>query len=180
MSTKHNNEGTTAERRDIIPGDRLTIGGVEFAVLDKDEDGNLFVVAVQNQFMSRFGVTNNFITSDLWKATGEWREQWVSNNNLNWEHILLREIDLTTADGYRYGKTKVLTAPLTLDEVREYGDILPASDSWSWLATGWDRPSLEETYVLCTNDNGGLGLCQCFYAIGVRPAMLISPELVKD
>ena len=41
MSTKQSNEKGTDVCLDITPGDRLTIGGVEFAVLDKRPDGSV-------------------------------------------------------------------------------------------------------------------------------------------
>lgn len=176
MSVKQNEKNTTTGCRDITPGDRLTIGGVEFAVLDKRPDGSVFVVAVKNQFESQFGHSNDYFKSHLRYATENWLHDWVEKNVIDWAHILPREIDLTTLDGHKYGKEMVTVAPLTMDEARQYAKIIPDPDDWSWLITGWDAPRNGAKCALLVYSDGDWGHSGCYSVSGVRPAMVLSPE----
>lgn len=177
MPTKNNKENTTARYQNFAPGSWITVGGVTFAILEERPDGSLFVVAISNQFTCRFGQTNNYIGSDLREATEEWLKDWVEKNGFNWAHIIPRDIDLTTLDGHKYGVETVTVAPLTLDEFRQYAKIIPKPDIWSWLATGWGSPSCGATYALSVNCKDGCGKSHCSDVYGVRPALVLSPDL---
>ena len=168
---------TKTQAASLTPGSRLTVGGVEFAVLHNDHDGLLFVVAVKNQFTSRFGDNNNYAESDLREATEEWLKHWVEENHLDWSCITPREIDLTTLDGHKYGRETVTVAPLTMDEARQYAEFIPNPDGWSWLATGWDAPSFGAAYALSVHSNGDWYNRYCSGSRGVRPALVLSSEL---
>ena len=119
------------------PGDIITLGGIEFGVLDvrepvcSDDPGSLFVVAVNTQGDDcRFGDTNDYTKSDLREAVDEWLEE-LGQSGVDLDLIEPREIDLTTLDGRaNYGKLEVKAAPLTLDEARMYAKFIPESDGW--------------------------------------------------
>ena len=96
--------------------------------------------------------------------------------------LIPREIDLTTLDGSGcYGKLSVKTAPLTLDEAREYADIIPNAERWYWLATGWSGPSKPDGgYALCVNSDGGWDSSGCSRSHGIRPALKAPSILFED
>lgn len=170
------------------PGDIITLGGIEFGVLDvrepvcSDDPGSLFVVAVNTQGDDcRFGDTNDYTKSDLREAVDEWLEE-LGQNGVDLDLIELREIDLTTLDGRaNYGKLEVKAAPLTLDEARMYAKFIPESYGWSWLATGWGAPGMKGSqYAFVVNPYGGCGLNFCSSSNGIRPALVISSSLLTS
>ena len=127
------------------PGDIVTLAGTRFVVLDVERRGSLpdslFLLALEPVGTSEFGSSNNYAESDLKKAVDKWLED-MDKRGLDNAKLIPREIDLTTLDGSGcYGKLSVKAAPLTLDEAREYADIIPNAERWCWLATGWSGPS---------------------------------------
>ena len=170
------------------PGDIITLGGIEFGVLDvrepvcSDDPGSLFVVAVNTQGNDcRFGDTNDYTKSDLREAVDEWLEG-LGQNGVDLDLIEPREIDLTTLDGRaNYGKLEVKAAPLTLDEARMYAKFIPESDDWSWLATGWGAPGMNgSAYAFRVNSNGVWSSSSCSDSGGIRPALVISSSLLTS
>ena len=72
-------------------------------------------------------------------------------------------------------------APLTLDEAREYADIIPNAERWCWLATGWSGPSKSDgDLALYVDSNGGWYRSGCSVACGIRPALKIPSDLLLD
>ena len=127
------------------PGDIVTLAGTRFVVLDVERRGSLpdslFLLALESVGASEFGSSNNYAESYLKKAVDKWLED-MGKRGLDNAKLIPREIDLTTLDGSGcYGKLSVKAAPLTLDEAREYADIIPNAERWCWLATGWSGPS---------------------------------------
>lgn len=168
------------------PGDIVTLAGTRFVVLDVERRGSLpdslFLLALESVGASEFGSSNNYAESDLKKAVDKWLED-MGKRGLDNAKLIPREIDLTTLDGSGcYGKLSVKAAPLTLDEAREYADIIPNAERWCWLATGWSGPSKSDgdlaLYVNSSGDWGGYG---CSFSVGIRPALILpSTLLVSD
>lgn len=172
------------------PGDIVTLAGTRFVVLDVERRGSLpdslFLLALESVGASEFGSSNNYAESDLKKAVDKWLED-MDKRGLDNAKLIPREIDLTTLDGSGcYGKLSVKAAPLTLDEAREYADIIPNAERWCWLATGWSGPSKSDgdgalvvgTLVVGTNGDWGNGGCSDSY--GVRPALKAPSILFED
>ena len=179
------------------PGDIVTLAGTRFVVLDVERRGSLpdslFLLALESVGASEFGSSNNYAESDLKKAVDKWLED-MGKRGLDNAKLIPREIDLTTLDGSGcYGKLSVKAAPLTLDEAREYADIIPNAERWCWLATGWSGPSKSAAYwwlrspvcynsydALYVNSNGDWGGGCCSYSYGIRPALKIPSDLLLD
>lgn len=170
------------------PGDIVTLAGTRFVVLDVERRGSLpdslFLLALESVGASEFGSSNNYAESDLKKAVDKWLED-MGKRGLDNAKLIPREIDLTTLDGSGcYGKLSVKAAPLTLDEAREYADIIPNAERWCWLATGWSGPSKSgcygSYYALCVNSNGGWYGSGCSPSYGIRPALKIPSDLLLD
>lgn len=167
------------------PGDIVTLAGTRFVVLDVERRGSLpdslFLLALESVGASEFGSSNNYAESDLKKAVDKWLED-MGKRGLDNAKLIPREIDLTTLDGSGcYGKLSVKAAPLTLDEAREYADIIPNAERWCWLATGWSGPSKSDgdlaLYVRSSGDWYG-NICSSSY--GIRPALKIPSDLLLD
>ena len=139
------------------PGDIVTLAGTRFVVLDVERRGSLpdslFLLALESVGDSEFGSSNNYAESDL-----------------------------TTLDGSGcYGKLSVKAAPLTLDEAREYADIIPHAERWCWLATGWRGPSKSDgDLALYVSSNGGWYYYCCSNSGGIRPALKAPSILFED
>ena len=163
------------------PGDIVTLAGTRFVVLDVERRGSLpdslFLLALESVGASEFGSSNNYAESDLKKAVDDMGKRGLDNAKL-----IPREIDLTTLDGSGcYGKLSVKAAPLTLDEAREYADIIPNAERWCWLATGWSGPSKSDgDRALCVDSNGVWGGGYCSYSVGIRPALKVPSILFED
>lgn len=166
-------------------GDIVTLAGTRFVVLDVERRGSLpdslFLLALESVGASEFGSSNNYAESDLKKAVDKWLED-MGKRGLDNAKLIPREIDLTTLDGSGcYGKLSVKAAPLTLDEAREYADIIPNAERWCWLATGWSGPSKSDgdgaLYVSSSGDWGSNG---CSNSCGIRPALKAPSILFED
>ena len=167
------------------PGDVVTLAGTEFVVLDVERRGSLpdslFLLALESVGASEFGSSNNYAESDLKKAVDKWLED-MDKKGLDNAKLISREIDLTTLDGSGcYGKLSVKAAPLTLDEAREYADIIPNAERWCWLATGWSGPSKSDgDLALLVNSSGDWHYNYCSNSGGIRPALKIPADLLSD
>ena len=72
-------------------------------------------------------------------------------------------------------------APLTLDEAREYADIIPNAERWCWLATGWSGPSKSDgDLALVVNSDGVWYSNFCSNSCGIRPALKAPSILFED
>lgn len=166
-------------------GDIVTLAGTKFVVLDVERRGSLpdslFLLALESVGASEFGSSNNYAESDLKKAVDKWLED-MGKRGLDNAKLIPREIDLTTLDGSGcYGKLSVKAAPLTLDEAREYADIIPNAERWCWLATGWSGPSKSDgDLALCVGSNGDWGSDYCSVSGGIRPALKVPSILFED
>lgn len=167
------------------PGDIVTLAGTRFVVLDVEHrralPDSLFILAKNTVGSSNFGRFNDYEDSELRTAVEEWLEG-MEKKGLDLDRIIPREIDLTTLDGCAlYGKLNVKAAPLTLDEAREYADIIPNAERWCWLATGWSSPSKSDgDYALGVGSNGDWNYSFCSYSSGIRPALKIPSDLLLD
>ncbi len=173
-----------------IPGDIVKLAGIEFVVLDdmtpeNEDEQVLLILALKSQGISKFGTGNSYINSDLESSIMQWLGKLAQN--LDKEHgiqrvgLVPRCIDLTTLNGYKgYGVGHVVAAPLTLDEVRKYADIIPNSDASYWLATGYAGPhQSQHGSVLVVSNNGFVSDVRCYQPCGMRPALVAPSSLLK-
>ena len=166
------------------PGDIITIKGTEFAVLDVEKGAangkdKLFVLLKETFGSTPFSTDgNDYTESKLLDEVGRWYSEFVSG--LNQELIFQREIILLTVDGRaNYGIVDRLVAPLTFDEWRKYSRYIPDCEKIYWLATGdgaTGRYGVDAALVVFPN--GAWGSVSCSNAHAVRPALVISEELI--
>lgn len=165
------------------PGDIVTLAGTRFVVLDVERRGSLpdslFLLALESVGASEFGSSNNYAESDLKKAVDKWLED-MGKRGLDNAKLIPREIDLTTLDGSGcYGKLSVKAAPLTLDEAREYADIIPNAERWCPLVAPLSGCSYSY-YALFVYSSGDWVNYYCSLSSGIRPALKIPSDLLLD
>lgn len=166
------------------PGDIITIKGTEFAVLDVEEGAangkdKLFVLLKEPFGSTPFSTDgNDYTESKLREKTDQWFEEF--SGDLNKKLVFSREISLLTMDGRaNYGIVYRLAAPLTFDEWRKYSRYIPDCEKSYWLATGdgaTGRYGVDAAMLVYPNGAWGSGSCSNAYA--VRPALVVSEELI--
>lgn len=163
----------------IAPGKTVDYHGEPCLVLEHRKDGTLMLHL--DQMTHAFGSSNNFAASSLRShLNGPYLRSLTDGNP---DEIITRTVDLTALNGSKeYGTCECKVAPLTLDELRKYHDILPLPERFEWSVTPWSTPKVneDETWVICLNTNGDVSGNYCTSTLGSRPAFLIPSSLTVE
>lgn len=160
----------------IAPGQTVNYHGEPCLVLEHRKDGTMLLHL--DQMTHAFGSSNNFAASSLRAhLNGPYLASLTDGNP---DEIITRTVDLTALNGSKeYGSCECKVAPLTIDELRKYHDILPLPERFEWSVTPWSTPKVDEddTWVLGLDSNGGIYYGYCASAFGSRPAFLVPSNL---
>lgn len=163
----------------IATGKTVDYHGEPCLVLEHRKDGTLMLHL--DQMTHAFGSTNNFAASSLRAhLNGPYLRSLTDGNP---DEIITRTVDLTALNGSKeYGTCECKVAPLTLDELRKYHDILPLPERFEWSVTPWSTPKVneDETWVMGLVSDGGVVNYYCAGATGSRPAFLIPSSLTVE
>lgn len=163
----------------ITPGQTVEFHGEPCIVLEHRKDGTLLLGA--EYVKHTFGSTNNFAASSLRAHFNSAYLDALTENHP--DEIITRTVDLTALNGSKeYGTCECKVAPLTLDEIRKYHDILPKPEVWEWSATPWSTPNVDEDncWVLGLRTNGNVNSHHCTFTYGSRPAFLIPSNFAVE
>lgn len=160
----------------IAPGQTVNYHGEPCLVLEHRKDGTMLLHL--DQMTHAFGSSNNFAASSLRAhLNGPYLASLTDGNP---DEIITRTVDLTALNGSKeYGSCECKVAPLTIDELRKYHDILPLPERFEWSVTPWSTPKVDEddTWVLGLYSNGNVGGDGCTGTSGSRPAFLVPSNL---
>lgn len=160
----------------IAPGQTVNYHGEPCLVLEHRKDGTMLLHL--DQMTHAFGSSNNFAASSLRAhLNGPYLASLTDGNP---DEIITRTVDLTALNGSKeYGSCECKVAPLTIDELRKYHDILPIPERFEWSVTPWSTPAVNEddTWVMGLNSDGGIYRSNCVSSRGSRPAFLIPSNL---
>lgn len=160
----------------IAPGQTVNYHGEPCLVLEHRKDGTMLLHL--DQMTHAFGSSNNFAASSLRAhLNGPYLASLTDGNP---DEIITRTVDLTALNGSKeYGSCECKVAPLTIDELRKYHDILPIPERFEWSVTPWSTPAVNEddTWVMGLYSNGGIYRNDCHDSYGSRPAFLIPSNL---
>lgn len=163
----------------IAPGKTVDYHGEPCLVLEHRKDGTLMLHL--DQMTHAFGSSNNFAASSLRShLNGPYLRSLTDGNP---DEIITRTVDLTALNGSKeYGTCECKVAPLTLDELRKYHDILPLPESFEWSVTPWSTPEVNEDdkWVMGLVTNGNVNSNGCTFTLGSRPAFLIPSSLTVE
>lgn len=163
----------------IATGKTVDYHGEPCLVLEHRKDGTLMLHL--DQMTHAFGSTNNFAASSLRAhLNGPYLRSLTDGNP---DEIITRTVDLTALNGSKeYGTCECKVAPLTLDELRKYHDILPLPERFEWSVTPWSTPKVneDETWVIYLNSGGSVSNGGCTNTYGSRPAFLIPSSLTVE
>lgn len=178
--------------RDIEQGSTFLYGGKKFVVLDKLNSGVLVLLEQSSKsvpFNSKNGSDdspkNNYAHSTLREEIeGPWLESLIEHGAKR-EDMVEFTVDLSPTDmSDGYGVLSVLAAPLTLWQYGKYKDIIPLNESdWWWLVTPWSCPWLRSPRTLDAANawdvytDGNCSSLSCSNSYGIRPALVLNPEL---
>lgn len=160
----------------IAPGQTVNYHGEPCLVLEHRKDGTMLLHL--DQMTHAFGSSNNFAASSLRAhLNGPYLASLTDGNP---DEIITRTVDLTALNGSKeYGSCECKVAPLTIDELRKYHDILPIPERFEWSVTPWSTPAVNEddTWVMGLDSNGNVSVSSCNDSGGSRPAFLIPSNL---
>lgn len=160
----------------IAPGQTVNYHGEPCLVLEHRKDGTMLLHL--DQMTHAFGSSNNFAASSLRAhLNGPYLASLTDGNP---DEIITRTVDLTALNGSKeYGSCECKVAPLTIDELRKYHDILPLPERFEWSVTPWSTPKVDEddTWVLGLSTSGNVYNHYCNYTYGSRPAFLVPSNL---
>lgn len=160
----------------IAPGQTVNYHGEPCLVLEHRKDGTMLLHL--DQMTHAFGSSNNFAASSLRAhLNGPYLASLTDGNP---DEIITRTVDLTALNGSKeYGSCECKVAPLTIDELRKYHDILPLPERFEWSVTPWSTPAVNEddTWVMGLHSDGNIGGGSCSDSYGSRPAFLIPSNL---
>lgn len=160
----------------IAPGQTVNYHGEPCLVLEHRKDGTMLLHL--DQMTHAFGSSNNFAASSLRAhLNGPYLASLTDGNP---DEIITRTVDLTALNGSKeYGSCECKVAPLTIDELRKYHDILPIPERFEWSVTPWSTPAVNEddTWVTGLVSDGNISNDNCASTYGSRPAFLIPSNL---
>ena len=160
----------------IAPGQTVNYHGEPCLVLEHRKDGTMLLHL--DQMTHAFGSSNNFAASSLRAhLNGPYLASLTDGNP---DEIITRTVDLTALNGSKeYGSCECKVAPLTIDELRKYHDILPLPERFEWSVTPWSTPAVNEddTWVMGLISSGVINNVNCGSYYGSRPAFLIPSNL---
>lgn len=163
----------------IAPGKTVDYHGEPCLVLEHRKDGTLMLHL--DQMTHAFGSSNNFAASSLRShLNGPYLRSLTDGNP---DEIITRTVDLTALNGSKeYGTCECKVAPLTLDELRKYHDILPLPESFEWSVTPWSTPEVNEDdkWEMGLDTDGNVYDNYCTGTYGSRPAFLIPSSLTVE
>ena len=163
----------------IAPGKTVNYHGEPCLVLEHRKDGTLMLHLDQTTLS--FGKSNNFAASSLRAhLNGPYLRSLTDGNP---DEIITRTVDLTALNGStEYGTCDCKVAPLTLDEIRKYHDILPVPERLEWSVTPRSTPKVNEddTWLMALNSTGNIGGYYCSNTFGVRPAFVVPFSLTVE
>lgn len=163
----------------IAPGQTVNYHGEPCLVLEHRKDGTMLLHL--DQMTHAFGSSNNFAASSLRAhLNGPYLASLTDGNP---DEIITRTVDLTALNGSKeYGSCECKVAPLTIDELRKYHDILPIPERFEWSVTPWSTPAVNEddTWVMGLRSGGSIYYNGCYYSGGSRPAFLIPSNLPAE
>ena len=177
---------------DVSFGKDFEIWGHAYTVLDGDDKGVLVLevdsvceIPFREDEVGYKVALNDFRDSSVRAyLEGIYIEELVRKGAKTGEDILPMELDLKCTLGqHEYGTARVCAGLLTLEQYGKYYNIIPRIDTDYWLATPWKTPGRSpytdySGRVWGVHSDGDCSGWLCYYTLGVRPALTLSPSLL--
>jgi len=168
----------------IAPGSVINFGGIDFIVLDADDE-KVLVLAKDSIGNKPFdeGDCNNFPKGTLCKYLNGTFIKNLKAKGADVSAILDTTVDLTSDDGLKdYGEATTKVFLLTCDMYRKYRSIIPNLDNWWWLITPYSTESNGyKSLARNVYTDGSLVNGNAYYGNrGVRPALYLKSSIFES
>ena len=172
--------GCKTKLSDKAVGDIVTIGDIEFIVLEHSKERTALLMKGLLAEDETFGDSADFETSNVKKILDEFADDLAKI--VGEENIIEHTVDLTSNDGLKdYGTARAKASLLTCDLYRRYVEIIDKHklDKWWWLATPYSTPTHGyEKIVCCVAPSGNINGNFSYYDnIGVRPFCILNSDI---
>lgn len=170
------------ELGNLEPGNIFNYGGVDWMVLDKDEESALCLardILFEQPFDKKN--SNNWETSTLRKyLNGELLGKMIESGAKS-EDFFKMEIDLTSDDGLNdYGSCTDILSLISCQQYRKYRSIISNMGNWWWTCTAFSTKNNGYSYFarVVYSDGALNNSLACSGGGGVRPLCALSSKII--
>ena len=167
-------------KTEFAPGDHFSYKGVEFVVLDVNEERN-----------ELFAVTANIVRTMLFSEDNcnDWRKSdvrdWLNTEflyQIGEEDLIEQVSDLVADNGDKaYGECKDYVSLLSCDQYRKYREFIPRyKEDWVWTLTPYSCDPSYANSVRVINPSGTLNTSNAYDTYGVVPACMYNLNNLKS
>ena len=174
--------GCKTKLSDKAVGDIVTIGDVEYIVLEHSKETTALLMKDLLMDDVAFGESANFNSSNVKKILDEFADNLAKA--VGEENIIKHAVDLTSNDGLKdYGTVRAKASLLTCDLYRRYVETIEKHklDKWWWLATPYSTPTHGyEKIVCCVAPSGNIYYRNNYSYVndgGVRPFCILNSDI---
>ena len=159
-----------------VVGKRIRFGGMEWTVLDQDED-RLFIILsslLPDEYEFDHDGRNVWAKSSLRDDLHKWLEEWSEANGVE-DYLLSISTASMNEAAEVLGTSTDRVRLLTLEEQLRYRRLgyLPKYNDWQWTITAYRGTA---TFAWIVTTSGGVGTAGACYAIRCAPSVCISLE----
>lgn len=162
---------------DVRPGEVIKIGGMEYIVLEHD-DNKTSVITKKFVTEMGFGNSSDYKESEARKYV---TENFYAElcNTVGKENIYSHKVNLMCNDGSNKNNyIEDFVSILTTEEYRRYRELIPACGKWWWTASA--ETVLDKNYsrrVCCVDSCGTVNWSDCGFTCGVRPFCILNSSV---
>lgn len=162
-------------------GDTFELAGLTWTILDVTEDWYKCIAESFEDGRVFDDGSNDWRTSSLREYLNEDFYNRLASE-IGEDNIIPFERDLLSLDGQtEYGNCTDYVSLLSIDDYRQYRNLIPNIDRWWWLITPWSTPcNGYERSVSVVSPSGSINSRICDFSGGVRPLCIFSPNLFES
>lgn len=162
-------------------GDYFEVAGTKWRILDIKPCGYVCLSDALEERKIFDSETNNWKSSSLREYLNNDFYRKIADEIME-KNIFSFERDLLSLDGQNeYGDCTDYVSLLSVDDYRQYRELISNIDKWWWLLTPWSTPcNGYETQVSVVSPSGCIGNGYCINCCGVRPLCIFSPNLFES
>ena len=167
-------------RKGLLVGDTFELAGLKWKILDITEKGYKCIAEKLLENM-QFGNNNDWKVSGIRKyLNGEFCEKLVEE--IGKDNIVPFERNLLSLDGQtEYGTCEDHVSIISLDEYRQYRELLPNEDYYWWTLTpDTTKCNGNESWICVVCPSGFICINSCNDYYGVRPVCIFCSAIFES
>lgn len=167
-------------RKGLLVGDTFELAGLKWKILDITEKGYKCIAEKLSENM-QFGNNNDWKISSIRKyLNDEFYEKLAEE--IEEDNIIPFERNLLSLDGQtEYGTCEDKVSIISLDEYRQYRELLPNEDYYWWTLTpDTTKCNGNESWICVVCPSGFINFINYFYSNGVRPVCIFCSAIFES